>query len=110
MSAEIVGFGMFEDKYSVGVQQVVLKNHVRYCFQLWEVVGRVGEDEMVLFFDGFQEAEDVGADAGQLSHIQFVGGFSDKFDAAEVLFYGGYLSGAAGGKLETDVSGSGKEV
>jgi hypothetical protein len=44
---------------------------------------------------GFYKTEYVGADAGQLLHVEVVDGFSDKFHTAEILFYGDYLLNAA---------------
>ena len=95
MFLEVLVFVVFQDKHAAFAKQVALKNEVDQLVVVFAIVGRVGEDEVILHLMFVQEAENIGADDEQFFHVEFVSRLADESHAAEVLVDGHHFRTAS---------------
>ena len=71
-------------KYMFG-KMTMYPSYDRECVVVLAIVGRVGEDEVILHLVFVQEAENIGADDEQFFHVEFVSRLANESHAAKVL-------------------------
>lgn len=136
MLGEVVFLSVLENEDAAFGQQTGAKHEVGYFGQLWQGVGRVGEDEVesplvpvglfncvgaafkvrlllrrVRVCGGFlQVSECVGSQEGVVVGIDFVHALADEAGMVAVEFHADDVAAASGEQFERDASGAGKEV
>jgi len=107
---------VFKNENPVFFEDALTENKVGNLRQIWQRIGRVGEDEVELLVATLQEAEYVAADrddgrgdavvaAGELLQT-----LPDEVEVVAVGLYAYYLLTASGEEFEGDAAGAGEEI
>lgn len=90
MVCELVILAVFENKYSVLLQQLVFKDEVRYLRQFLQSIGRVGKDKVERLPATLDEAEGISTQRQHVGKllpcaIQLLQAFADETVMVTVL-------------------------
>jgi len=111
---EILLLAVLEDKETAFRKEGtggVGKDEVGQLGELGQGVGRVGKDEVVGAGGTAEEAQDIGAQQGDVVFcLQGLQEAADETDVLGIQLHGGDVGAAAGEEFKGDAAGAGKEV
>jgi len=107
---KVIFFCMFQDKYPLGLEQILFENDPRKRIDSRQIVRRIGEDEIELFAAGRQKGKHVCPERKQLLCTQRLFCLADKTPVKVVLFHTDHPRATSGYKLQRDTSRTGEKI
>ena len=108
--AEVVGAGVLDDDECAGLHHVAVEDELRELWQLWQVVGRVGEDEIKLARAGGYELEHVALHLNQVLLVEQGLDLADEIVLRGGLLHAGDAGAAAREEFEADSTSAREQV
>lgn len=107
----VVGVGMLHDEGTARKQQIFLENNERDLIHVWQGIGRIGKNEMVLAGVLPEESEHIVSDDVHFaSDAQFGSGLLNKIDRSWISLNYGELTGTTGCQLVGDAASASEEL
>lgn len=110
MSGKVMDFAVLDNEPAVGLEEIAFEDDFRQTLNAFQVVRRVGKDDVDGLTESFQKLEGVGFDGRQIVVLELARHLLNEVHAPLVGIYGGDGDGLAGSKFQTHISRAGKKV
>lgn len=110
MLRKIVVFSVFENENPIGTQQVMLENQVGNRRKRFQLIGRIGKNQVELPLRGFDEAKNVLSDDDVTLGLELLGAIFDELHVLRIHFYAHDWVAASRQHFKRDAARARKEV